>query len=68
MATTEAQKREIKKYRAKTIKKEGVINPDTHPKEADFVIHKKFEGSFNALMIKLLGQHIDQLESAKNIK
>ncbi|MHC5865422.1 hypothetical protein ACYT6K_09470 [Streptococcus pyogenes] len=45
-----------------------MINPDTHPKEADFVENKKFDGSFNALMIKLIGQHIDQLDNDNSPK
>ena len=60
MAVTKAQARAMDNYRKKTIKKEVVINPDTHPKEADFIENKRFDGSFNAFMIKLIGQHIDQ--------
>ena len=68
MPITEAQHRATGNYRKKTIKKEVVINPYTHPKEADFVENKKFDGSFNALMIKLIGQHIDQLDNDNSPK
>ena len=68
MAVTKAQARAMDNYRKKTIKKEVVINPDTHPKEADFVENKKFDGAFNALMIKLIGQHIDQLDNDNSPK
>ncbi len=68
MSLTESQIKKGKKYRAKTIKKEVVINPDTHPKEADLKKKKKFDGSFNALMIKLIGQHIDQLDNDNSPK
>jgi hypothetical protein len=60
MAVTKAQARAMDNYRKKTIKKEVVINPDTHPKEADFIENKRFDGSFNQFVIKLIGQHIDQ--------
>ncbi len=66
MPITEAQHRATGNYRKKTIKKEVVINPDTHPKEADFIENKNYDGSFNALMIKLLSQHIEQLGNHKN--
>lgn len=68
MPITEAQSRATGNYRKKTIKKEVVINPETHPKEADFVENKKFDGSFNALMIKLLSNHIAQLDNNEPTK
>lgn len=63
MAITEAQARAMGNYRKKTIKKEVVINPETHPKEADFIENKQFDGSFNQFVIKLIGQHIDQSDN-----
>lgn len=63
MPISEAQSRATGNYRKKTIKKEVVINPETHPKEADFIENKKFDGSFNAFMIKLLAQHIEHLDN-----
>lgn len=66
MAATDAQLRAMVNYRKKTIKKEVIINPETHPKEASFIEKKQFDGSFNQFVIKLIGQHIDQQVTNKN--
>lgn len=60
--TTAAEMRATNKYRSKTVKKEITINPDNHPRLADWINDEQYKithRSFNQFAIDLIEQHLD---------